>query len=848
MSDPSSSCPSDALPTLSDILEQDCPIDWWETSPIDLTERLNNNGGDDSHRFEWLSRLPRFGFPSEIGAVRTDWQSYVNGLAAMAAFTSILFVLWWIVLAVCKFTGKGGFLSGTLTPCRPVQIKVCRGVVVFSGVCVWIFSILLITEALESLKGVVTLVQETLPLAEEILHEAGNATTAYVDAVSESREARIAFFDNISDHCEFGFPVGRAEQAVLKLNDTLTKAGNFGDKVEGISNTILDTQNILDTVDDYLDLTRESLGYVVIIAVIIIDLMVLVFLVTVGLRWWTEKQKEQGQTHQDLSNHTKTLQTLQKLNCCLLPTFGFMLIFTYIFAIGSMVTSQLVSDLCVGDVNEKIKSMIPAPPVAMAIVGWYVGGCLWATRPGYVPKMLNEVVVPSLQQILEFGKNWLNETDVVGMAIGEINQVISNAGDAVSNVVETVGDTVSGVVETVQGVGETVTGVVDTVTNVVDTVTNVVDNVGDGAIMDEGLSTVAGVGQNMLNDTLSNVVDTVTEVVEGAIGEAQTWVNETVSTVGDTVTNVVDTATGIVAGVQDTLNETASNVVDSVANVVGTVTDTVAGAQDMVNQTVSNVVGAVETVSNVVGTVQTVSNAAGTGPVETVSTVVDTVQTVQTASNVAGAVSDAASNANGILDQAVSNVLPGERLLQQVLETVGNVVDKLPDPIADRLPDSLGVQCGFEVQAIERSWNFLKTKFTSVLRLGLGLLKTLKCGRINKIYYRLLHELTCEQGLTAMGQVFLWLFLLTLFSMIMVTCRAAWNPIVEPDIQSEEEGEKQDKAVMEEGDSIEPDTKDDVDALAQKDTNETLEASGTGITLGTFSLDGEDDLGEEVEV
>lgn len=553
--------------------------------------------------YEWVQGLPRFGNEDDIANITTDWESYRDGLLSMSIFTTCIFALWWIVLIVARFlpSYKGGFLSGNMlkNSVGGTKLMVCRVLVFCSGIVVWVFSGLLISKALNSLTEVIKVVGQTLPVVIEILETATNATEEYVEKTYEAEAARVEFFDNISEHCEFGFPVGKIEDAVYTLNETLTNVSK-NDGIANVSETMIFTTDILKTAEDSLHILNDGLVYTGVACVLLIDVLILVFLVTTGLRWYLETKgihtrlasstASDAEAEQPASDEEPAdpllphLATLDKCNRYLHPFFAFTLIFTYIFSIICMLSSQVLTDVCHPNPAENIANILQAPWIAEELLKWYLGGCSLDIRPGWIPDFVWQIVF-AVTGIDDFALDWFNSTDI--------------------------------------------------------------------------------------------------------------------------------------------------------------------GAEFLAQQQ---------------------------------------------------------DDSYSSFTQAIADGGSARREL-------------LPDVFSARFP--LGLQCGITIEPVTKAWGFLRLKFTNLLELALGLLKTLRCDRIHVIYSKLINELACDKGLKTVGQMFVYLFWVAFFCMVMFTLRSSWNPPLkeEDDVNVEVE-----KKIMEEEDDEEADIeKEEVEApeIAGNPTMET---------------------------
>jgi len=105
------------------------------------------------------------------------------------------------------------------------------------------------------------------------------------------------------------------------------------------------------------------------------------------------------------------------------------------------------------------------------------------------------------------------------------------------------------------------------------------------------------------------------------------------------------------------------------------------------------------------------------------------------------------------------------------------------DMLSDLSVDTIAQICGLSTEsamALKVLAEFFH-KVTHILNRVFGALwDLLRCENFNSIYTTFVHQALCVEGVSGLAYIFMSALIVSIFSMIMITCRAALNPIIEP--------------------------------------------------------------------
>jgi hypothetical protein len=140
---------------------------------------------------------------------------------------------------------------------------------------------------------------------------------------------------------------------------------------------------------------------------------------------------------------------------------------------------------------------------------------------------------------------------------------------------------------------------------------------------------------------------------------------------------------------------------------------------------------------------------------------------------------------------------------KQLAILVGSVLTyshDLFDMLSNLSVDTIAQICGLSTEgamALKVLAEFFHTVTHILNRVVGGLWDLLRCENFNSIYTTFVHQALCVDGVSGLAYIFLSALIVSIFSMVMITCRAALHPIIEP-AASESRGEEIINTIMDE--------------------------------------------------
>lgn len=129
---------------------------------------------------------------------------------------------------------------------------------------------------------------------------------------------------------------------------------------------------------------------------------------------------------------------------------------------------------------------------------------------------------------------------------------------------------------------------------------------------------------------------------------------------------------------------------------------------------------------------------------------------------------------------------PGMEDFKQVAILIGSVLTyshDLFDMLSDLPAATIAQICGMSIEsamALKALAEFFHT-ITHILNRVFGALwDLLRCENFNSIYTTFVHQALCVEGVSGLAYIFMAALIVSVCSMVMITCRAALHPIIEP--------------------------------------------------------------------
>jgi hypothetical protein len=118
-------------------------------------------------------------------------------------------------------------------------------------------------------------------------------------------------------------------------------------------------------------------------------------------------------------------------------------------------------------------------------------------------------------------------------------------------------------------------------------------------------------------------------------------------------------------------------------------------------------------------------------------------------------------------------------LVNSVLTYTHELFSSLSDVPVDTIAQICGLSTE-EARALKLMAEFFH-RVTHLLNSVFGALwELLRCENFNSIYTTFVHKALCEEAVSGLAYIFVSALIVSIFSMVMITCRAALHPIIEP--------------------------------------------------------------------
>jgi hypothetical protein len=178
-----------------------------------------------------------------------------------------------------------------------------------------------------------------------------------------------------------------------------------------------------------------------------------------------------------------------------------------------------------------------------------------------------------------------------------------------------------------------------------------------------------------------------------------------------------------------------------------------------------------------------------------------------------------------ILMSVAYNALIGLRVgLDQFFELVNNMGEG-PLRRACGLGDVTDIADGDPVNALAILVNVIRNSLGGAMTTVLAVGKLTLCKSFYPMYSFLAHQVLCTDFINLLGPMFSSMFMISIFSMIMVTMRVAWHELVEDDVSGGADDKLENEDGLENEEVVEEEVEDKV--MDAEDTGNAEEVDVT---------------------
>lgn len=380
-----------------------------EIPTLNLLEPFDAPSFVNTETIRWThDRTPRFGNSNDLTLLMTgnedEQREYMKGLLSSSIAIFCLFLVWLIFLLVFRCMGpyEVGILSGKPRPLPPkppndsgdlivwkrqrslaeTRMNRLRAMICFCGIAI------IISACLMSLKGVNNLTQslqdgtDAIAIAENLAREA----IGLIDGVTKLNGATGKVVDDLLEDMNDICPLKRPEGICLNLNDvstcdfdgilesdiieTLIRHFKEADKsvyFQQLVGVKKDLQDFLVVADDLNNKANSFYWAFYAAMVFSLLLMALCVFIIFGL----------------VCRTSRIIKYLQ--NFILVPTFCFLVVISFLFAMTFVIGSMSVGDLCYDSPDNNMLVILnrfeeQLSPIAVEVASFYINGMFEPVR------------------------------------------------------------------------------------------------------------------------------------------------------------------------------------------------------------------------------------------------------------------------------------------------------------------------------------------------------------------------------------------------------------------------------------------------------------------------------------